>query len=200
MTTIKEIQTHPSRIRSIYYDPENPDPLHEVPAEDFFADSNISYIQKSVNKLIEGTGYAIEIDSILRAMKSIYQSSFLHRDFDYMNRAVINGVVQQLKDDIDFMKLNRSRNRWIMNYPPEMGITRMNSTSIKLNRKKSFAPVYMFQMSECLNHLSVTELRIFIKCKTIKMKKEYLSSFDLISFNLYLFDKDTHLKVYPTYV
>jgi hypothetical protein len=144
MTTIEGLQTHPSRVRSLYYDPENPDPLHEVPAEDFFADSNISYIQKSVNKLIEGIGYTIEIDSILRVMRGVYQSSFLHRDKEYMNMAVINGLVQHMKDDIDFIKLNRSRNRWITNYLPSSGITRMNSTSIKLNRKKPYAPVFAF--------------------------------------------------------
>jgi hypothetical protein len=144
MTTIEGLYTHPSRQRSLYYDPNIPDPLHDNPPEKFFSDSNISYIQKSVNKLIEGTGYAIEMDSILRVMKSVYQTSFLHRDFEYMNRAVINGVVQKMKDDIDFIKLNRSRNRWITNYLPESTICRMNSTSIKLNRKKPYAPVFAF--------------------------------------------------------
>lgn len=158
MSTIEGLQYHPSRLRSITYDPINSDekePLYEYPEDIFFSEKNISKITQEVNvrlgKLgyptsinIPEQGYIVNQNSIIRVMRSIYQSAFLHRDIDYMNNATIQGIVQNVKDNIDFIDMNRKRSKWILNFYPESGITRMNSTSIKLNRRKPFAPVYAF--------------------------------------------------------
>ena len=107
MTTIENLNTHPSRIRGIDYDP--PTPLFDVPAEKFFSDDNIAFVQNSVNRRIGRTGYNIDYASIIRVMRAVYQSSFLHRDFDYMTKASIKGVIQHVEDEIDFSKTNRQR-------------------------------------------------------------------------------------------
>jgi hypothetical protein len=143
MTTIEGLQSHPSRIRGIDYT-NPPDPLYDIPDEKFFSEDNIAYIQQTVNRHIGRTGYTVDYDSIIRIMRAVYQSSFLHRDFNYMTNAAIRGVVQHIEDEIDFMKMQRQRSRWILNYPMESGITRMNSTSIKLNKRKPYAPIFAF--------------------------------------------------------
>jgi hypothetical protein len=147
MTTIEGLISHPSRVRSIEYkDPLSSSAVHfpyEVPDDTFFSDANINYIKQSVNLRLARLGYSTDTDNILRVMRSIYQSSFYHRDVDFMNKATIAGIVQHIQDDIDFVKMNNNRSKWTSPFfYPESGIVRING--IKLNKKKPQVPVFVF--------------------------------------------------------
>ena len=103
-------------------------------AEDFLSTKNIAMLEKAINKGLQNIkgcrNGIINRDTVINNMRNTWNNTKL-RNVSFMNKVVVNGTLQRIKDEQDFIEMNQNRNIWITNYLPNSGIVRMNG--IKTN-------------------------------------------------------------------
>jgi hypothetical protein len=114
----------------------------------FFSEKNTNMLLKEVNKRLKKTfitedgrleDNVVEVELLQTYMRSIYDGT-MHRDIDFLNKAVVNAIVQKVKDEQEMIEINQKRDIWITQYTPDYGIARTNC--IKTNKKKPTVPVF----------------------------------------------------------
>ena len=81
-------------------------------------------LEKAINKGFQNIkgcrNGIINRDTVINNMRNTWNNTKL-RNVSFMNKVVVNGTLQRIKDEQDFIEMNQNRNIWITNYLPDSG-------------------------------------------------------------------------------